>query len=287
MTQLLETYHLLVTGLNQDPLLCLAHAATLLDPFRSELLSDELEDDWYYSVEASLDILRRAFPDIYAQAVVACHQGAAYEELDRLICSEMTARGIPLDTVEGMAYGVPLPAYGVALHDPDFYSYHPELLPALQLLGIETGDNYPIAIPDHLYTIAHHLMTSLTEHPDERYQQIGWLMGWLGSSTNNTVCDVDWEGLAGYQPLSWEPDDLAFAIAIIEEAEEIMESVRAGLQLFEANATIRAALKHNIQRLHRSLAQPSKNKKERKKHVLRLHWPSLDDGLNRTTEPDD
>lgn len=287
MTQLLETYKLLVTGLNQDPLLCLAHAATLLDPFRSELLSDELDDDWYYSVEAALDILRRAFPDSYAQAVVACHQGAGYEELDRLICAEMTVRGIPLDTVECMAYGVPLPAYGVALHDPDFYASHPDLVPVLELLGVKVEDDFSAEVPDHIHTISHQLMTSLIDHPEERYQQVGWLMGFLGSSTGNSSVDFSWDLMGGIQPLSWEPNDLEFAIAIIEEAEEIMESVRAGLQLFESNPTIRSALKHNIQRLHRSLAQPSKNKKERKKHVLRLHWPSLDDGLNRTTEPDD
>ena len=281
MSQLSAVYQLLAAGLREDSVLCLAHAAVWLDPFRAGWPGDEFEDD---SLEAALEVLRSAFPDIYALVVNAAHHGAGYDELERLICTEVSAQGIPLDSLESMSYGIPLPAYGVVLHDPDFYTDYANLIPVVALFGIEAGEDYPVEIPSHTYAITQQLMTSLIEHPDERYQQVGWLMGFVGSSTGNSSCDLDWESLAEFEPLSWEPDDLAFARAIIEEADEIMEAVQAGLDLFYSHPRIRPALEHNVQRLCRFFRQPEKERNPNE--CPRLRWPALDRGLARATESD-
>jgi hypothetical protein len=88
-----------------------------------------------------------------------------------------------------------------------------------------------------------------------------------------------------FEPLSWEQDHLELAIAIIEEADEIMQSALAGLALVQSHSHIQQALRDNIQRLYRSL--PRQSKKERKNHDCpRLHWPAFDSGLTGTTESD-
>ncbi|HMN13319.1 MAG TPA: hypothetical protein PKD55_13445 [Bellilinea sp.] len=285
MTTLTEVHSFLAAGLRDDPLLCLAQAVAGFDPFWNGLSDDEFNDDG--SLAAALDVTRDAFPDIYALAVDALHHGVEYDDLDTLICAEISARGIPLDCIESMGFGIPLPAYGTQLDDPDFYAQHPDVVPVAKLFGIQPADDYPIDIPDHAYAAMHQLMVSLVEQPDSRYQQVGWLVGWLGSATGNSSIDLDYSTMGDYEPLTWEQDHLEFAMAIIDEADEIMESVQAGLALLQSNPRIQQALQDNIQRLYRSLARQTKSKKERKNHDHpRLHWPALDSGLTGTTESD-
>jgi hypothetical protein len=54
--------------------------------------------------------------------VEAVRRGASYAELDHLICGAITERGIPLDNLEWIGFGIPMPAYGAVLEDPDFYT---------------------------------------------------------------------------------------------------------------------------------------------------------------------
>lgn len=285
MTTLTDVHSFLAAGLRDDPLLCLAQAVAWLDPFWNRFPDDEFDED--YTLATALDVTRSHFPGIYALAVDALHHGAEYNDLDHLICAEISALGIPLDNIEGMSFGIPLPAYGTVLHDPDFYTHRPDMVPVVQLFGIQPEDDYPVDIPDHAYAAMHQLMVNLTEHPDERYQYIGWLMGFVGSCTGNSAIDIDCETMWEFEPLSWEQDHLELAIAIINEADEIMESVQAGLVLVQSSPHIQQALQDNIQRLYRSFARQSKSNKERKNHGCpRLYWPALDSGLARTTESD-
>ena len=285
MSTLIDVHRFLAAGLRDDPLLCLAQAVARFDPFWNGLSDDEFNDDG--SLAVALDVTRDVFPDIYALAVDALHHGAEYDDLDSLICTEISARGIPLDCIETIGYGIPLPAYGTLLHDPDFYAEHPDVVPVVRLFGIEPECDGPIDIPDHLYDAAQRIMHDLIEHPDERYQQIGWLVGWLGGTTNNSSVDLSYEALWDFEPLTWEPDNVEFALAIIQEADEIMAVTQAGLALLQSNPCIQQALQDNIQRLYRSFTRQSKSKKERKNHDHpRLHWPALDSGLTGTTESD-
>jgi hypothetical protein len=154
------------------------------------------------------------------------------------------------------------------------------------MFGIEPDeDAYQVEVPERVYVAGHHLYDSLVEHPDERYRQVGYLIGWLVSNTKNSCIDNDWESLGSFEPLSWEPDDFTFAVEIIREADEIMEAAQVGLTLIQSNPLIQQALQNNIQHLYRLFARQSK--KERKNHDRpRLHWPALDRGLTGAAEPD-
>ena len=135
MNTLLQTHQFLANALQANPLLCLAHTVSVLDPFWRD---DDLDEN--NVLTSALRITRDAFPDIYALAVDALRQGKAEDEMDRLLCAEVSKKGIPLDTVEAMDYGIPLPAYGVVLSEPEFYSQHPNVLPAVQLFGIQPDE---------------------------------------------------------------------------------------------------------------------------------------------------
>lgn len=282
MTTLTDVHCFLAAGLRDDPLLCLAQAVACFDPFWQGIADDEIiYDD---PLAAALDITRGSFPGVYALAVDALHHGATYDDLDRLICAEISALGIPLDCIETMNFGIPLPAYGAELHKPDFYAYHPDVLPVVQLFGVQPEDDRQVDVPERIYSAARIIAHDLAEHADERYRQVSWLIQWIFGISQNT--SVDWPPavLFEVEPLSWEPDDIAFAIELIREADTIMEDAAAGLQWLLTQPAIMQALHDNIQRLYRSLARQTR--KERKNHdYSRLHWPAPDSGLAGTTEP--
>ncbi|MBV6438313.1 MAG: hypothetical protein WA009_16700 [Phototrophicaceae bacterium] len=95
MNILTETAALLSAALTTDPLLLLASAVAAFDPFWTIEDEDEAEPD---PLEVGLRVARGAFPDVYAEAVEQMRQGATYAELDRLICSSISAKGIPLNS---------------------------------------------------------------------------------------------------------------------------------------------------------------------------------------------
>jgi len=124
---LLDTYTFLAGVVRDDPFLLLANAVAWLDPLWTLDADDmELEDD---GLGIALVVTRRAFPDIYAGAVERIRAGVSKAALDPFICGEITRRGIPLDNLESMSYGIPLDAAGALLEDPDFYRQHPDVVP--------------------------------------------------------------------------------------------------------------------------------------------------------------
>jgi len=284
MNELLQTYALLANGLRADSQLCLASAVVWLDP-----MWQDAEDDVHIPhnedgvLGIALSVIRSAFPDIYVQAVEAIRRGASYADLDHLICRGITEQGIPLDHLEWIGYGVPMPAYGVDFHDGDFYTTHPEVLPILACFGISPEPNpYNMTIPDCAYTAGRYIASDLEYHADKRYQQLSWLMQWLWSSSGNSSVDFSLDEIYEFQPLSWEADELVFAKAIIEEAEQIMSDVLAGMALLTHHPEILTALQHNVQRIYKAL---EKQKGERNELNIRLAWPCLTDSTERTTEP--
>jgi hypothetical protein len=269
MNELLDTFGLLAAAMLEDPLLCLANAVCWLDP-----LWEFADDDMYEEgdgVGMALGITRSAFPDIYAGAVERIRSGASEKELDTFICGEISQRGIPLDNLEFLGYGIPLTACGIELSDPDLYAARPDLLPLVDLFGIrpEPG-HYNVEVPDAAYTAGRMIADSLVRQPNERLQQVGWAVAWLFSCSGNSLIDYDDESLAEIPPLSWEEDDLAFAIELIEETDEMMQDVTAGLKLLEENPTLFAALEANVQRAYKAIAKmKGKNDEPR----IRLEWP--------------
>jgi hypothetical protein len=204
MNDLLQTYTLLAAGLRDDPLLCLANAVAWLDPLWQEADDDgDVPQDEDGALAIALHVTRTAFPDVYAQAVDRLRQGASYADLDRLICGAISERRIPVDDLECIGFGIPLPAYGVALDDPDFYTTHPDTLPALACFGVSPEPNPdPITVPEWVHTAGRLIAADLEQHEDERYRQVSWLVQWLFALSGNTIVDWDYESLADIPPLS-------------------------------------------------------------------------------------
>jgi hypothetical protein len=282
MNELLDTFGLLAAAMLEDPLLALANAVAWLDP-----LWETSDDDVYDEgdgVGMALCITRSAFPDIYAGAVERIRSGASEKELDSFICGAIGQRGIPLDNLEFLGYGIPLTACGIELSDPDLYAARPDLLSLVNLFGIrpEPG-HYNVEVPDCAYTAGRIIADSLVQQDDERLKQVGWALAWLFSCSGNTLIDFDDESLAEIPPLSWDENDLAFAIELVEEANGIMGDVTAGLTLLEATPDLFTALEANIQCTYKVLA---KTKGKHDEPRIRLEWPPLITGGDGATVAD-
>ncbi|MFZ2880443.1 MAG: hypothetical protein WA009_12955 [Phototrophicaceae bacterium] len=273
MNILTETTALLSAALTTDPLLLLASAVATFDPFWNVGDEDEDEPD---PLEVGLRVARGAFPDVYAEAVERMRQGATTAELDRLICSAISAKGIPLDDLYMMSWGVPLYAYGAELTEPEFYAAHPDLLPILALFGVAPPDGMAerVDVPERAYDIGRALALSLHEQNDPALRQVGWLLGWLFSCTGNSLVDCSDEALAEIEPLSWSSDDVAFAIEMIEEADEIMVDAMAGLDLLKSTPSITQSLVENVRRLCTGTVKPYGGQR-RDTSSMKLTWPLL------------
>lgn len=245
---LTETYAQLSTALIADPLLVLASAVATFDPYWNMPDDDEDEPD---PLEIALHVTREAFSDVYAEAVEQLRLGAAYAEIDRLICKAITAKGIPLDDLYMMNWGIPLQAYGAELTEPEFYEAHAGLLPVLALFGIVLPDDeaQPFIVPERAYDTGRALALQLLEQDDPSLRQVGWLLGWLFSCTGNSLVDCSDEALNDFEPLAWSKENVDFAVEMIVEADEIMGDAMAGLASIKAHPAMLSALYDNFQQL--------------------------------------
>ena len=276
MNTLLETYAGLATAMLDDPFLALANAVAWLDPLWQ--MPDEDGYEAGEDAELALYTLRSIFPEIYVGAVEQIRADVTYAQLDSFICRAVEQRGIPLDSLECIPYGIPLPAYGVELAEPDFYTSHPDLARLLVLFAVcPEPDECPVEIPDEAFTVGRTLANSLLKQTDERWKQVGWALAWLFSCSGNSLIDCDDETLAEYQPMPWDEDNVAFAVEMIEEAEGILRDVDAGLKLLEADPDAFRALRDNVRHV---CNRCTKGKEPDYEPRLRLHWPPLDRGAN-------
>lgn len=278
MNALAEMYVQLGVALTSDPLLLLASAVAAFDPFWNAFDAEDIDYDTD-PLNIALQVTRGAFPDIYAQAVERLRAGASYADLDRLLCKAITAKGIPLDDLDSIGWGIPLNAVGVDLEDPEFYAVHSDLLPILAPFGIAIpeGETYSIDIPDCVYPAGRAIAASLTDHPDSRLRQVGWAFGFLFSCTGNSLCDLTNESLSELQPLSWSAEDVAFATELIEEADGILRDVQAGIETLKASPDLMVALERNVAHLYCEL-----KKKGKLNERNRLCWTSTDSGTDGT-----
>ena len=166
-----------------------------------------------------------------------------------------------------------MPAYGVMLDDPEFYTAHPDTIPVLACFGISPEPNpYHIDVPDFAYTAGRIIADDLQKHCDKRYQQVSWLMQWLFSCSGNSSIDFDYEAMCEFQTLSWDQEEVAFAITIIEEAEGIMADALEGLAFLNSQPDLLQALQHNVQRIYKAI---DRQKGRRIEPEIRLKWPQI------------
>lgn len=264
MNPLFETYSLLAEGMRADPLLCLAAATVWLDPMWA---AADIWDDEPDEITMALMVTRQSFPDLYAETVELLRLNASYRDIEHLVCQGFSRRGIPLDNLEMLTFGIPLQSAGIELGDPQTHEIYPELLPLLKLFGFTPDlEEYSITVPEEVYVAARLLSEYLVEQEDERSKQIGWMLAWTFSCSGNSLIDFDDETLAEIPPLTWEQNDLDFAIELIREADDIMGYVRAGFDLLEENSVVLQTLATNINRVMKG-----------NKHVARLEWTAFND----------
>ena len=144
------------------------------------------------------------------------------------------------------------------------------------------GETYRIDVPEGIYQVGSAIARSLHEQADPALQQVGWLFGWLFSCTGNSLVDATDEMLSELQPLAWDPEDIAFAIEMIEEANGIMRDAMAGLEILKTTPDLRAALERHIATLSRELKQKGKLDEQ----SIRLEWTGLGGGAERTAVAD-
>ncbi len=275
MTQLLDIQQLLVNEMNTNPALCLANVVAWLDPCWNEFTDDDDDYAGDGGLGLALRVVRNSFPMIYVQVIEQLREGHSWDDIDRFVCREIEKLGIPLENLEWMGYGIPLPSYGVRLEEPDFYESHPDLIPILALFRIDpTADDDTVDVPESVQLVGQFIAEDLEQHLDECYRQLSWLMQWLFSCSGNSVIDLDYEAMCEFQPLSWDKDDLEFAIAIIQEADEIMSEALKGLAFLQSAPEVFAALGENVRSIYKAISKQPKEKPHDKPRV-RCIWPSL------------
>lgn len=280
MNTLIDTTQGLNAALVQDPLLLLASTVATFDPYWAAGGDVDDESD---PIALALCIVRGVFPDIYADALEHLRRGAAYAEMDRRLCAAFCAKGIALEDIEMIGWGVPMNAVGVELDNPDFYATHPELLPVLAPFGVAWPDDDAeyVTVPEQAYTVGRIIAASLHEQTDPALQQIGWLFGWLFSCTGNSLVDWTEEILGEMEPLSWSKEDVAFALEIIREADEIMAESQAGIALLQTATAFFTQLERNIQ-----LIEQAYRKGKRNGQPTALEWTGADLRVDGTTHAD-
>ena len=172
-----------------------------------------------------------------------------------------------------MPYGIPLPAYGIQLDDPDVGEDYPDIIPILELLGINVDTNTFIDIPNNAHTIANILANDLAQRPEKEYQQVAWLFSFLFSMTGNSVCDWHHEIMCEVEALSW--DEIDFARVMISEAEEIMSDVWTGLSWLNNQDNVLQSLEKNIQKITKILKR-RKGKDNDALPAVRLQWTNIE-----------
>jgi hypothetical protein len=178
---------LLNNAIRADPLLCLAQVTCWLDPlWRSD--DDEVYGD---PLATGLLVTRQAFPDAYAGAIERIRAGATDTEIHHYLCAEISQQGIPVDDLEALGYGIPLPTYGVRLEDPDFHETHSDVLSILALFGLDPETD-EIDLSEWVYKVGRMLHERLIAQDDPAWKQVGWALGWLFSCTGNSSVDLDW-----------------------------------------------------------------------------------------------
>lgn len=296
---LLLAHRLTFQAVSRVPLSGLALAVAWLDPVLALSKQHDLDiDGWDETQEfiQMLEITRTCFPTIYAQAVQRLRR---HEPVMDFVYEEISKEGILVNEFEyPFSWGIPLPCYSATWEEPEWLEYHPEAEPALALFGVRIDEeNGRIDCPDTASMVASALLDNLENEEPPGWECIANLIRWLWGLSGNSLVDWDEETLYSVQPLSWTPDDVAFARLLIEEAEKIYESAQSGIRLLKLSETARTALETNIRQIQPQLPQEvhlhdlahlhiARGVDERRGRACRLEWPDVADSAERAAAPD-
>ena len=263
MTELLQAHLFLADALTQDSLNALAVLTVLLDPLWIGIEDPNELDPRYHDYQEGDDpkyqallILRRCFPELYVEAVARLHGGVTANDLETFLCEAFTKSGIPMDDghLETIWWGIPLPCFGTTLDESDFYENFPETKPILELFGIAPDADGDMRLPnmeaacDIAICLRYSLEAYINDH--ENLRQIFSGVGWLWGISGNSCVDMDYEAMVEVQPLDWDEDDIAFAVELIAESNEIMGDAMAGIRYLDDQPDAFALLKAHLDLRH-------------------------------------
>ena len=245
MNDLLRLQATLTEALTHDPQTALALACVWLDPLwigahDLDLIENEYDDPLYNA----LVITRRCFPSVYAEAVEALHQNQTAQQIETIITDGIEQAGIPVEHLETLWWGIPVPAYGVMLDDPDFHTDHPDALPILECFGF---DSETLDMPTNAYAVAEVIAESLQAEGRESCEDATVLLSFLFSFSQNSVISWDYETMCEIEPLQWIPEDVEFAIYMIAEANELLSQAMTAMQYLNETPAALSQLHQNIQ----------------------------------------
>ena len=280
---LLQTSAYLARQLQADPRLALAITTAWLDPLWCVSEADwDIPEDNETMLMVALFVLRPLFPDIYVQALESMRSGDGYHTTERLICAALYDLGIPLDDLQWMAWGIPMPAYGTTLTNPDFYEAQPDLVPILKLFGIQPdNDETFIHVPDSACVAGRIVADSLEAEDAPPYRQLAWLLQWLFGWSGNTCIDLDYDALAEIELPCWDKAGVELAQAVITEADDIVKQAQEGLAWLKGQSTVSQALHQNVRRTLKLLERKGGTNDNL---TIRLRWPRLINGADGAAE---
>jgi hypothetical protein len=90
------------------------------------------------------------------------------------------------------------------------------------------------------------LVQRFCQSQDPIWQQMAWVLAWIWGISGNSSIDMDFETLADFEPMSWEPENVAFAREIITEANQIMSEVMLGLASLDEHPEILQTLAQSV-----------------------------------------
>jgi len=278
MSTLLTHSNALMRALLADPLTRLAMLSAWLDP-----LGGEANDPFLEGVRS----VCACFPDLYPDVVAFLHASPPLiDTLEQVVCQHVQAQGIPLESLEGIGYGIPLPAYGTRWFTGEEDTLPPVLLPLLVVFGVDAST---LTYPDDAPILATLLMIRFHAHPDPLAQSLGSVVGWLWGVTGNVCVDCDDERLYEYDPLGWTPHEIALAQEVIAEADTLMSAVEAGCTALSTHPHLLRPLERAVHRA-RTLyhAQLTQQKGQYLSHdtLIRLARRIRLDARAFTTQPD-
>lgn len=250
--ELLESWSLLGTAILADAVLALAAATAWLDPIGLLLGDEDVEPGYAYgddpqTITYCFHVARTCFPDLYMRAVAGLHGGLSLAAAADQIITGIDRSGIPLDHPEYLTYGIPIPAYGTSLAEPEWYTAHAELLPILEQFGVSLDeDTQDVTIPGDAVDVALIVAASLLEGDDTCYRDVSSLLQWLWGISGNGALDYDLEVMWEIPPLDWTSENVTLAREIIDEAEAILAQAERGRELLLGQTSWQQALQRNI-----------------------------------------
>lgn len=225
--ELAEAFGMLADVVNSDPFLELITAITWLDPLWHQ--SDDHEIDDMEEMEQALHILRHCMPELYVDTIGKLHEGMDRSSLENFVCGAVTQKGIPLDYIDQMRFGIPLTPVGVDFDDIDTYEHHPEFLPLLDAFGVKLEDIDAVDTRN-IRTRARLISENLYHQSDPDWKKVGSLIDWVFSCSGNTLIDCTDEDLSEMQePLWWDSENVALAIEMHDEADLCLDESKAAL----------------------------------------------------------